>query len=583
VEDITLLLFQRMGMLLILTFILTRIPLFRQLLDREVGLQNAIYFSIVFGLFGIGGTYAGVVVEGLEPRLSLWFLPLETGQAIANSTLVGVVIGGLLGGPIVGVGAGLLAGFHLYSLGGMAALGSGISAPFTGLIAGLIARFYSQERVISPTKALFIGMFAPILQMGTILIFSTPPEPAIQLVNVIGIPMVLTNSISIAVFTTMIRAALKEEERSATFETERALKIAELTLPYLKQGLTPETAEATAKLLVKELKAAAVAITDTEHILAHIGLSASHHQPGEPLLTQLSREAIATGEVQIGLSREQIGCRHHKCSLGATIVVPISQAGKVTGLIKFYYKRPQQIRTVEVVLARGLGRLISNQLNIALAEKIAGLMKEAEMRLLQAQIHPHFLFNTLNSIVSLIRIQPDMARHITVQLANYLRLNLKVTNQQTIPLEQEIAHLQAYLEIIQIRFEDQLTVDCLFEPGIGQTAIPPATLQPLVENSIHHGLKNRPKDGQITIIGTLVEDHVRITLSDNGTGISEDSLNTLGQKPVESKEGTGIGVHNVNQRLVTALGPQARLRFENVDEGGAKIWFDLPITSKGGS
>jgi two-component system sensor histidine kinase LytS len=580
-EQLTLLLFERMGILLILTFILTRIPLFRQLLDREVSLRTSLYFSILFGLFGIGGTYTGVVVQ--ESQLippSFWITPLQDYEAIASSGLVGVVIGGLLGGPIVGVGAGLITGLHLYSLGGIAALAGGLSAPITGLIAGLIARFYSQERVISSSKALFIGMFAPILQMGLILIFSSPPKATIALVNLIGIPLVLTNSIAIAILTTMFRVALKEEERAATFETQRALKIAELVLPHLKQGLTPSTAEATARLLMKELKAAAVAVTDTEHILAHVGTGSSHHLAGEKIQTELSRIAITTGEVQIALSRDQIQCQKPNCSLGATIIVPFSQASKVAGLIKLYFKRPQQIRTVEEVLARGLGKLISNQLNLSLAEKMTSLMKDAELRVLQAQINPHFLFNTLNSIVSLIRIDPDLARHVTIQLGVFMRLNLKVTSSQLIPIQQEINHLNAYLEIIGIRFADQFSIQCKIDPGLEEVLIPPATFQPLVENSIHHGLREKPHGGKINIHVERLRDKVCITIQDNGSGVSSYILNDLGKKQVSSRhEGNGIGVYNVNQRLITLFGQESQLHIQNREGGGCQITFAIPFTA----
>jgi two-component system sensor histidine kinase LytS len=581
-EQLTLLLFERLGLLLILTFILTRIPLFRQLLDREVSLSTSLYFSILFGLFGISGTYAGVVVQGTQLVPSFWIYPLEDNEAIADSGLVGVVIGGLLGGPIVGVGAGLITGIHLYSLGGIAALAGGLSAPITGLIAGLIARFFSQERVISSSKALFIGMFAPILQMGLILIFSSPPETTIALVNLIGMPLVLTNSIAIAIFTTMIRAALKEEERAATFETQRALKIAELALPHLKQGLTPSTAEATARLLMKELKAAAVAVTDTRHILAHIGVGSSHHLAGEIIQTEVSRKAISTGEVQIALNREQIQCQNQSCPLGATIIVPFSQAGKVAGLIKLYFKRPQQIRTIEEVLARGLGKLISNQLNLALAEKMTSLMKDAELRVLQAQINPHFLFNTLNSILTLIRIDPNLARHVTIQLGMFMRLNLKVTSSQLIPIQQEMNHLNAYLEIIKIRFADQFSVHCEICPGLEEVLIPPATFQPLVENSIHHGLREKPNGGEIDISVERIQDKVCITVQDNGSGISPEILNDLGKMQVSSHEGNGIGVYNVNQRLVTLFGQESKLIIQNREGGGCQITFTVPFAAPEG-
>ncbi|WP_134702408.1 LytS/YhcK type 5TM receptor domain-containing protein [Ammoniphilus sp. YIM 78166] len=575
-EQLTLLLFERVGILLILTFILTRIPLFRQLLDREVSFQTSLYFSIIFGTFGSAGIYAGVVVGEGQFNSSFWLTSLEAHEGLAHSALVGVVIGGLLGGPVVGVGAGMITGIHLYSLGGFTALANGLSAPITGLCAGWIARFFSHERVITPSKALFIGMFAPILLMGIILIFSTPPREAIELVNTIGIPMVLTNSVSIAIFTTMIRVALNEEERAAAFETQRALKIAELILPYLKKGLTPDTALPTAHLLKKELKAEAVAVTDTEHILAHVGIASNHHLPGENIQTEMARTAIRSGEVQIAYHRNQIQCRDPKCPLGASIKVPIVQAGRVTGLIALYFKRPQQITKVEEALARGLGTLISNQLNLALAENMASLMKDAELRILQAQINPHFLFNTLNSINTLIRLDPQLARHVTVQLGTFMRLNLKMVSSKLVPIKQELSHLQAYLEIIKIRFADQFSIQCQVESGIEEVLIPPVILQPLVENSIHHGLKGKASGGEILIQLKRLNDLVQIVIEDNGSGFSEEMIDQLGHIPVQSQEGNGIGVHNVNQRLISLFGPEAKLHFENKTDGGSRISFSIP-------
>lgn len=582
-QTLTLIMIERMGSLLVLTFILTRIPLFRQLLDREVRFHTAISFSLLFGLFGIAGTYAGVVVKGTAYVPSFWIFPLQPDEAIASSSLVGVVIAGLLGGPIVGGGAGVITGMHFYSMGGLTALAGALSAPVTGILAGFVARFFTDERVISPAKSLFIGMFAPILQMGLILIFASPAEVAREIVNVIGIPMVLTNSISIAIFTTMIRVALKEEERSAAFEAERALKIAELILPHLKQGLNPQTAQITARLLLKELKAAAVAVADTEQVLAHVGMEADHHLPGEKLQNTLAKRAILTGKVQMGLGKESVNCKQPGCGLGAILIIPISQAGRTIGIFTLYYKRSQQIRKVEEVLARGLSNLISNQLTLALAERITGLMKDAELRMLQAQIHPHFLFNTLNSIVTLIRIDPDLARHMTIQLSVFLRLNLKMISAQLIPIAQELSHLNAYLEIVRIRFAEQFTVKCEVEPGIEHVLIPPATFQPLVENSIQHGLKERASGGEIHISLRRRHGRIEVVVADNGTGIEPALLDKLGETPQASAEGNGIGVYNVNQRLVSLFGPDARLQFENKAEGGCQIRFHFPMTvARGG-
>lgn len=576
-DNLTLLLIERMGILLTLAFILTRIPLFRQLLDRELHMGTSIAFSLMFGLFGIAGTYAGVVVGESGYLPAFWIFQLSADEIIANSTLVGVVIGGLLGGPLVGLGAGIIAGFHVFQMGGFGAVPIGLSIPITGLLAGYVARFFSQERVISPSKALFIGMFAPVIQMSLLLIMAGPPDLVRTMVNIIGVPMVLTNSISIAIFTTMIRVALQEEERSAALEAERAFKIAERIQPHLQMGLTPQTAQAAALLLQREVKAAAVAVMDRKQLLAHVGAGADHHLPGAQVQSDFERRAMFSGGIEKGYGRESIGCAHKSCTLQAAILLPIREGGTVIGLIKLYFRRPQQIGKVEEALARGLSNLIANQMTLALTEKMKGLMKDAELRMLQAQIHPHFLFNTLNSIVTLIRIDPQLARHMTIQLGTFMRLNLKLTSSPLVSVRQELDHVNAYLEIVRIRFSEQLEINCHVDEGIEEAMIPPGTLQPLIENSIHHGLQNMPTGGEINLAVKKTDSQVVFDLEDNGRGIPPELLPILGSVPMKGGEGNGIGVHNVNSRLVSLMGPGAKLVFSNKPEGGCHITFTIPI------
>ncbi|MGF9907812.1 LytS/YhcK type 5TM receptor domain-containing protein [Brevibacillus porteri] len=579
-DNLTLLLIERMGILLTLAFILTRTPLFRQLLDRELHVGTSIAFSVMFGLFGIAGTYAGVVVQGESYLPAFWIFRLSYDEIIANSTLVGVVIGGLLGGPLVGLGAGVIAGLHVFQLGGFAAAPMGLSIPITGLLAGYVARFFSQERVISPSKAMFIGMFAPVIQMSLLLIMAAPPELARTMVNVIGIPMVLTNSVSIAIFTTMIRVALQEAERSAAIEAERSFTIAERILPHLKRGLTPQTAQSAALVLQKETKAAAVAVTDREQLLAHVGVGADHHHPGEALNSELDKRALYSGGIDKGLTREIIGCKRKNCSLHAAILVPIKEGDSVVGLIKLYYRRPQQIGKVQEALAKGLGNLISNQLTLSLTEQMKGLMKDAELRMLQAQIHPHFLFNTLNSIVTLIRIDPQLARHMTIQLGVFMRFNLKLTASPLVTVRQELDHLHAYLEIIKIRFSEQFAVRTVIDAGVEEALIPPGTLQPLFENCIQHGVRDITNGGEIILHVKRQDVHVVFQIEDNGEGFPDNLLPVLGKVPMESKEGNGIGIHNVNQRLISLCGQDAQLHFANKQEGGSTITFTIPITKE---
>ncbi|GIP36905.1 sensor protein LytS [Paenibacillus sp. J31TS4] len=577
-KELTLVLLERNALLLLVFFLLTRIPLFRKLIDREPDGKHWIPFSLLFGLFSVMGTYAGVRIEqDLSLMTSFWIPHLRPDEAIAGSSLVGVIMGGLLGGQRVGMLAGLLSGAHLLALGGATGIADALTVVLVGWLSGWITKQVQQPKVLSPTIAFYIGFFAVILHYSIVLIVCGPTPWIIAFVDTVGIPMVLTTSASVSIFMMMLLTALREKEAAAATETERALHIAELALPHLKQGLSFATAEATAQLLKRELKAAAVAITDTERVLAYVGTGSSAHEPGEPIASQLSLLALESGRMQIARQPAKLDPRYAK--LGAVIVVPFQQGGRVAGLIHLYFRSPERLRRIEIVLAEGLGKLISYQLEASLSEQLARHMKESELRMLQAQINPHFLFNTLNSIVTLIRTDPDLARHATVQLATFMRLSLQLTNAKLVTLRQELDHLKAYLDIMQIRFADRFTVSLMAEEGLAGARLPPATFQPLVENCIQHGLKDKQDGGFIAIYVTEAEGMLKATIEDNGTGIPEAVRAGLGDKPVQEGKGTGIGVYNVNQRLLALFGPGAGLDIGERPGGGTRIRFAVPLHS----
>ncbi len=440
----------------------------------------------------------------------------------------------------------------------------------------MTARFFSNDRVISPLKALFIGIFPPILQMGILLIFNPHDDFIKAAVDQISLPLVFSNSVAIAIFTAMIAAAINEQEREAALESRRALMIAEDALPHLKKESPFEMAQGIAELLFKRLKVAAVSVSNREQVLAYVGLGADHHKPGDPLQTRLSYEVIQTGILKVAYSQDEICCQHEKCPLQAAIIVPILESNKTSKLIKLYFRKSQHIRTVEIVLAQGLGKLLTNQLAVVQSEKLQALIRDAELRNLEAQINPHFLFNTLHLIATLFRSDPEKARHITVQLGSFMRFNLRLASTSLVELEKECEHLQSYIEIIQARFFGRITI--CFSPieECKDALIPPSTLQPLVENSVNHGLEDVMEGGKIEIDIRQIGGKVQIVIRDNGSGFSEKSLALAGHSPIESKRGGGTGLYNVNQRLIGMLGEQSRLHIRNLPSGGSEIYFEIP-------
>lgn len=201
------------------------------------------------------------------------------------------------------------------------------------------------------------------------------------------------------------------------------------------------------------------------------------------------------------------------------------------------------------------------------------LLLQARMEALQNQINPHFLFNTLNSISSLVRFDPDTAREMIVKLASILRQLLRKTD-AFVPLQEEIAFIDDYLDIEVVRFgRDKLKVVKDLDASSLEVLVPSMMLQPLVENSIKHGLSPKVEGGSITLRSRVNDDHLMVEVEDDGVGIAGNGFlerpNGLG--------GSGIGMANVAERLNVLFGDAAHMVVENSPSGGTLVRISLPI------
>lgn len=573
------LMIEHIGLIVAIAFLVTRLTTFRNLIDHKLDFGTIIKLSIVFGLFGIVGTYTGISIRP-STHSFLWAPRVDHmgfEEALANSRVVGVAIGGLLGGPWVGLGAGLIAGIHRALLGGFTGLACGISTVTEGLIAGLVYYKLGSRRIVSTSKALLTGVIAETAQMFIILIVARPWESAVALVQVIALPMIFANSIGIAIFIAIIRSVIHEEDRIEANQAQKVLHIADQMLAHLGQGITEESATAISKLLLKTTNVSAVSITDHERILSHVGIGDDHHLPGHTVLTEATKRVLNTGEMYIPKSLDEIHCPQKGCPLAVAIIIPLKKLDEVIGVLKFYFTNPKQIKPVDIEVAQGLAKLLSHQLEVVEAQNQAQLIREAEIKALQAQINPHFLFNSLNTIVSLIRTKPDMARKLLIQLGYFFRQNLNASLHEFVTLKQELDHTHAYLDIEQARFTEDLSAKIDVNPKLENVLLPPLTLQPLVENGIRHGLKGLEMTGEIIIRVTEEEGYAVISVKDNGIGISPERISELLHSRAESQEGTGLALYNVNQRLTYHFGEESRLHIDSELKMGTCVWFKVPV------
>jgi two-component system sensor histidine kinase AlgZ len=178
--------------------------------------------------------------------------------------------------------------------------------------------------------------------------------------------------------------------------------------------------------------------------------------------------------------------------------------------------------------------------------------REAELRALRAQVDPHFLFNCLHSISSLIGSNPASARMMCIELAAFFRESLRAGAQQHIPLSVEMDLVRRYFELERLRFGSRLAVDVQLADDLGQAMVPALLLQPIVENAVRHGIASLVEGGTVTV--TVSHDAGRISVRvDNPFD------------PEEQRQGSGIGLRNVRARLEASYGPSATLRAESSD------------------
>jgi two-component system, LytTR family, sensor kinase len=196
------------------------------------------------------------------------------------------------------------------------------------------------------------------------------------------------------------------------------------------------------------------------------------------------------------------------------------------------------------------------------------LLSDARMAALMRQINPHFLFNTLNTISSLIRVEPERAREMIYKLSTILRRLLK--NQDSLcPLREEIAFIDDYLAIEMVRFGAKLRVVKSIGEKTCDCLVPSMMLQPIVENSIRHGLGSKLEGGTILLKSEMLEHRVRLTIEDDGVGIPEDRLATLFE--------AGIGVSNVNERLKVLFGDNYRMGVDSREGEYTRTEIDIPL------
>ena len=233
------------------------------------------------------------------------------------------------------------------------------------------------------------------------------------------------------------------------------------------------------------------------------------------------------------------------------------------------------------ILAAGFARdyFLRYQERTAHADRLQAQLTRARLEALRMQIHPHFFFNTLHAISSLVERDPQRVRRIIARLSDLLRYTLDDESGQEVPLRKELQFLDGYLDIQRIRFPDRLAVKKEVASDTLDALIPSLILQPLVENAIKHGVSGRRGKGKIILRARRSRDMLVLEVQDNGPGLP-DSPARPGADAAAPQRG-GIGLSNVEARLQEMYGERAAVRLRNAEGGGLLAGISLPYHTSG--
>ena len=517
--------------------------------------KDIVALSFFFSLLSISGTYIGLNFNG----------------AILNTRNMGVVAGGLLGGPYVAALTGLVAGIHraIVNLGRETAIPCAIATIIGGFLTAYISRFAkNKDRMFF---AFLLAFVVENLSMALILLIQKDKVLAQSIVKNFYIPMVFMNSVGAAILILLVEDIIQKSELIAGNQAKLALEIANKTLPYFRNT---ENLNEVCKIIANSLGARATVITDTKEIIAGFSTDKSVINRSN-IRSNNTREVLKTGEVMLVIKDDEDEIIEDffyiSPHIKSCIILPLKEKNDVSGTLKIFFDTAEKITEKNRYLMIGLSHLISTQMEISKVENLISLLKYSELKALQSQINPHFLFNVLNTMTSLIRTNPEKAREVTIDLSNYLRYNLD-NNLKSVELIKELNQIDTYIKIEKARFGEKLNIVYDVEESLYNFQIPSLIIQPLVENSIKHGILKKRDKGFVKIIVKKIDKDIEVAIEDDGVGIEQAVIDNLDKKIEEN-----IGLKNVHQRLkllygeglnITKLEQGTRIKFKIL--GGVK-------------
>ena len=376
---------------------------------------------------------------------------------------------------MVGMGAAVIGAVHrfLYDPTGFTSLACAMSTLFEGAVGSFVWLIFKRRERKQTTLSLFlITAFAECSQMGFILAIARPFSDALALVKVIAVPMTLVNSLGMILFFSVFDEVFTSQDLLAANKIRLALTIADECIPYIqKTARTRSDYDAMAEIIKKYANCNGVLFLERD---GKTGLNDTKLVIPPELFLELCEENKSVAFCRV-TDKKDVNYRYLRrySAFGA----PLTQGKVIWAYLVIFLPRQVLSTQAEMDFLEGFAKFFSTNYELAQVEKQKKLRQRAEYQALQSQINPHFLFNSLNTISFFCREKPERARELLLALSVYFRNTLEATDAYMIPLEKELAHVKAYLELEEARFEERLTVKINVDPvkaaaeGLSPTAV----------------------------------------------------------------------------------------------------------------
>ncbi|WP_431973855.1 sensor histidine kinase [Micromonospora haikouensis] len=367
------------------------------------------------------------------------------------------------------------------------------------------------------------------------------------------------------------RRGIATATQRATYEV---LHTAGLAAEPLRTGLSAAGAAKAVRHLRALVGAAGLALTDRDALLALDGRGTHHADQ----LVAAARRAADGGRSTV-LGEAELHCDRVDCPVRGAVVAPLRADGRVVGALIAVADDQPAPGLVQATLETA--HWAGNQLALAELDASRERLARAEVRALRAQISPHFIYNALTAIGSFVRTDPERARELILEFAEFTRYSFRAHGEFT-TLAEELRSIDRYLTIERARFGDRLQVRLQIAPEVLPVTLPFLCLQPLVENAVRHGLSRKPGPGMVSIEARDAGAECHITVEDDGVGMDPTTLTAgiaelagAGSDPTDDP-GQHVGLSNVDERLRSAFGDRFGLVVETGLGSGTKVSMRVP-------